>query len=56
MSAATEAPRSEQADVSPRDPLPRLRPYQATIARAILRLVLGGEGGSLSVEIARQGG
>ena len=35
---------------------PRLRPYQAAVARAILRRVVGGEGGSISVEIARQGG
>ena len=56
MSAATAAQRSERGEASPHDPLPRLRPYQATIARAILRLMLDGEGGSLSVEIARQGG
>ena len=36
--------------------LPALRPYQAQVARAVLRRVLGHEGGSLSVEIARQGG
>ena len=36
--------------------LPRLRPYQAVIARAILRRIETGEGGSISVEIARQGG
>ena len=36
--------------------LPALRPYQATVARAIVRRVLGHEGGSISVEIARQGG
>ena len=36
--------------------LPRLRPYQAAIARAVLSRVLGREGGSISVEIARQGG
>ena len=36
--------------------LPALRPYQATVARAILARVFGREGGSLSVEIARQGG
>ena len=36
--------------------LPRLRPYQAVIARAILRRIELGEGGSISVEIARQGG
>ncbi len=37
-------------------PLPVLRPYQAEVARALLRLVFGGTGGSISVEIARQGG
>ena len=36
--------------------LPKLRPYQATIAREILRRIHGHEGGSISVEIARQGG
>ena len=36
--------------------LPRLRPYQAAVARAVLERVVGGEGGSISVEIARQGG
>lgn len=36
--------------------LPRLRPYQATIARAVLRRVFAREGGSISVEVARQGG
>ena len=36
--------------------LPRLRPYQVEIVRAILRRVIDREGGSLSVEIARQGG
>ena len=36
--------------------LPPLRPYQAEIARAILRRVADGEGGSISVEVARQGG
>ena len=36
--------------------LPPLRPYQAEVARALLRRVLGHEGGSISVEIARQGG
>ena len=36
--------------------LPRLRPYQATVARAILERVIAREGGSISVEIARQGG
>ena len=42
----------------PRAParLPALRPYQATIAKAVLRRVLDREGGSISVEIARQGG
>ncbi len=42
-----------------RPTLPRLRPYQAAVARAILRRALGDGadgGGSLSVEIARQGG
>jgi hypothetical protein len=36
--------------------LPRLRPYQAAIARAVLRRVFAREGGSISIEIARQGG
>ncbi|MCC6238350.1 MAG: hypothetical protein IT299_12385 [Dehalococcoidia bacterium] len=36
--------------------LPVLRPYQAEVARALLRLIVDGEGGSISVEIARQGG
>lgn len=36
--------------------LPRLRPYQAAIARAVLSRVFGREGGSISIEIARQGG
>lgn len=43
MSAATPA-------------LPALRAYQAVIAREVLARVLGHEGGSVSVEIARQGG
>jgi hypothetical protein len=36
--------------------IPRLRPYQAAIARAVLRSVLTGQGLSFSVMIARQGG
>ena len=36
--------------------LPRPRSYQATVARAILERVIAREGGSISVEIARQGG
>ncbi|MEZ4501764.1 MAG: hypothetical protein R3C39_03995 [Dehalococcoidia bacterium] len=36
--------------------LPPLRPYQVQVARAILRRVAGRHGGSVSVEIARQGG
>lgn len=36
--------------------LPVLRPYQAEIARAILARVAARAGGSLSVEVARQGG
>ena len=36
--------------------LPRLRPYQAAVARAVLARAFGGAGGSISVEIARQGG
>ena len=47
MSAATTAP--------PRR-LPPLRPYPATIANAIVARALRRDGGSLSVEIARQGG
>lgn len=33
-----------------------LRPYQATVARAIVEAVTGGAGGSISVMISRQGG
>ena len=51
MTVATLAATREE-----RHGLPRLRPYQAAIARAILARVLGHEGGSISVEIARQGG
>jgi hypothetical protein len=36
--------------------LPLLRPYQAQVVNAILRRALRHEGGSISVEIARQGG
>jgi hypothetical protein len=36
--------------------LPVLRPYQLEVARALVRLVFRREGGSISVEIARQGG
>lgn len=36
--------------------LPALRPYQVEVARAILERIAGGQGGSLSVEVARQGG
>ena len=36
--------------------MPRLRPYQAAIARAVLARVFAREGGSISIEIARQGG
>ncbi len=36
--------------------LPVLRPYQAEVARVLLRMIADGEGGSISVEIARQGG
>lgn len=36
--------------------IPRLRPYQAEVARAVLTRVFGRQGGSISVEIARQGG
>ncbi len=40
-----------------RDPaLPQLRPYQREVLAAILKRIAGGEGGSISVEIARQGG
>ena len=44
------------ADATRESAVPRLRPYQARVARAILRRVLAGDGGSISVEIARQGG
>ncbi len=36
--------------------MPRLRPYQAEIARAILGRIADGRGGSISVEVSRQGG
>ncbi len=36
--------------------LPRLRPYQAAVARSILQRIVAREGGAISVEIARQGG
>ena len=52
MSDAGAAPAPATAATA----LPVLRPYQATVARAIVRRVLGHEGGSISVEIARQGG
>lgn len=51
MTAAT----ATAADVRPAD-LPPLRPYQAEIARAILARIADGRGGSISVEVARQGG
>ena len=51
---------SALAPSTPRAPrptaLPRLRPYQAEVARAILALAAAREGGSISVLIARQGG
>ena len=49
---------SEDAGAPSGEPrrLPRLRPYQAAVARAVLERVVGGEGGSISVQIARQGG
>lgn len=50
MSAVTVAPR-------PHDwPLPFLRPYQGEAGLAVLRRVFRREGGSVSIEIARQGG
>ena len=57
--AIADAPaRTSQAVTPSSEPrrLPRLRPYQAAVARAVLERVVGGEGGSISVEIARQGG
>ncbi|GMU41895.1 MAG: hypothetical protein AMXMBFR23_27610 [Chloroflexota bacterium] len=36
--------------------LPRLRPYQVEVARAILGRIAARQGGSISVEVARQGG
>jgi len=36
--------------------LPRLRPYQEEVARAVLGRVAARTGGSISVEVARQGG
>lgn len=47
---------SPTASARRRPPLPRLRPYQAAVARAVLERVVGRRGGSISVEIARQGG
>ncbi|MDA0270364.1 MAG: hypothetical protein O2919_04975 [Chloroflexi bacterium] len=52
MTATTTAGAMPHARTS----LPRLRPYQAEIARAILGRVASRAGGSISVEIARQGG
>lgn len=40
----------------PRSMLPALRPYQAEIARAILGRIADRRGGSISVEVSRQGG
>lgn len=45
-----------EAPSEARTGLPALRPYQVEIARAILQRVHGGFGGSISVEVARQGG
>ena len=36
--------------------VPRLRPYQREVARAVLESVFGKKGLTFSVEIARQGG
>ena len=52
MGATATAPRTAGRSRA----LPRLRPYQAEVARAILGLTAAREGGSISVLIARQGG
>lgn len=50
MSTVTATPKP------PEWPLPFLRPYQGTAGLAVLRRVFRREGGSVSIEIARQGG
>ena len=55
LAGSASSPRPEDGGGRGRA-LPRLRPYQATVARAILERVIAHEGGSISVEIARQGG
>lgn len=50
MSAATAVPRRAEP------PLPWLRPYQRIAGQAVLRRIFRREGGSVSIEIARQGG
>jgi hypothetical protein len=52
----TASPAREAKRPPARRGLPPLHPYQAEVARAVLRRVLNHEGGSISVEIARQGG
>jgi hypothetical protein len=49
-------PPSRHPKPKPRYPLPILRPYQREVARAILAAVRAGDGRTLSVQIARQGG
>ena len=44
------------AEIGPRPGLPALRPYQVEIARAILGRIADRRGGSISVEVSRQGG
>ncbi len=57
MRATTSLARPQPtAGTATHRPLPTLRPYQAEIARALARLIFRREGGSISVEIARQGG
>ena len=54
--ATPDAPAGAAPSSDSASGLPRLRPYQAAVARAVLERVVGGEGGSISVQIARQGG
>ena len=55
MSAVTVG-RTSAVDTVDATTMPALRPYQAEIARAILDRIASGRGGSISVEVSRQGG
>ncbi len=48
--------RVENTPVRPIADLTWLRPYQAEVARAVIASVMGRQGLTFSVEIARQGG